>query len=87
MPEHICGLEPARPACDRGAQIAATREEAYDAACDRYDADRQIRGQICAAARYLREGRWFILQQTPWGTGMVALCREDVLELIETGVA
>jgi len=45
--------------------------------------DRQTRGLIACAARYIDEGRWFILEQTRFGTGMVAPAREDVLPLIE----
>lgn len=47
--------------------------------------DRQTRGLIAAASRYLADGRWFILEQTRYGTGMCAPAAVDVLALIESG--
>lgn len=43
--------------------------------------DTRLAGSV---SRYLEMGRWFILERTPYGIGMFAPCREDVLELIET---
>ena len=52
------------------------------AACDSADpgGSALVRGVVSA----LRRGTWFILEATPYGTGMVAPCRSDVLEAIET---